>query len=310
MGAPRTVRPFPVKEMSELLLLARKSAMNFRSIAARAKALERFRLAILPFAEWLDKPVKECFVAFHEETYHHAPKRTLPVFKQYGSDLHVVAIDRRGDWITAEKTQEGGRSSTVLVKFSSEDLALRIEQSRFAILDSTPWPYRTRHLETIESLGLQPIVGHCAFLKYLNQGVEEIGGAIEEREKRIQVMRGNLAFLASFAAGVDPLVYGKGEPIKTYAVFSTRPGHQSRCTGTYLVRGPVQTLVDERNAMQKFDNEVTYTVFESSIKTDALPSLLNGVYNSVEETATQGILARHPISEKEVAVIQGVYDSI
>jgi len=310
MGAPRTVRPFSVKEMSELLSLAKKSAMNFRTIAARAEALEQFRLAILPFAEWLDKPISECFVAFNEELYHHAPKRALPIFKQYGNNLHVVAIDRRGDWITAEKVQEEERSSMVLVKLSSEKLALRIERSRFAILDSTPWARCTKYLKTVESLGLGPVVTHCAFLKYLNQGVEEIGRTLAEREKRMQIMRENLTFLSSFAAGIDPLVYAKGEPMKTYAVFSERPGHSSRCTGTYFVRDFVQAKVDERNAGQKSDSETSYVIFESSVRTDAMLSFLDGIYTSVEEAATsQGIFARCPISEEEATAIKRVYNS-
>jgi hypothetical protein len=297
--------------MSELLSLAKESAMNFRTIAARAEVLERFRLAILPFAEWLDKPIKECFVAFNEELYHRAPKRALPIFKQYGSDLHVVAIDRRGDWITAKEVLVGKHGSAVLKKLSSVELAMEIEQARFAILDSMPWPRCTGYLKAIESLGLQLVVRHCAFLKYLNQGVEEIGRTLAEREKRMQVMRGNLTFLASFAAGVDPLVYGKGEPMKTYAVFSERPGHHSRCTGAYFVRDIVQTKVAERNAGQKSDSETRYVVFEDSVRTDAMLSFLDGIYRSIEEAATsQGVFAREPISEEEVAAIRRAYDSI
>jgi hypothetical protein len=311
MGAPnKAVKLFSVKEFSELLHLAKKSAAGFRSIAARVEALEKFRLAILPFAEWIDKPVRECFVSFSEGTYHQAPKRVLSVFRQYSNDFHVVAIDRRGDWITIERTP-GERSSTALVKISSEKLAQKIEQERFTILNSTPWPLYTEHLKTIESFGLQSIVEYCAFLKYLNRGVEEIGGILAERERRMQVLRGNLSFLSSFAAGLDPLVYREEKTVETYAAFGEHPGGTSRCSGTYFARGPAQAQVDEWNAKQPPGSETSLYVFVSSIGADGLRQCLNGIYHSVEQaTYYRGASSRKPISEEEAAILKRFSDSI
>lgn len=282
--------------------------MDFRNIESHIEMLERFRIALLPFTEWLDKPIKECFLAFPEEAYRHAPKRALLVFKQYGNGLHVVALNRKGEWITMRNE----RGIVELAQISSEGLAKKIDRARFAILESAPWGCSTEHLRTIEAMGLQTAIAHCAFLKYMEQGIEEIRRAILERENRVRIMRENLTFLASFVAGIDPLVYGGNKPMKTYAVFSKYPGHESRCTGSYFVRDLVQKQADERNAAKfKFDPDKSYFIFESSVRTDALRSFLDGVYHSVEETATsQGVFARRPLSEEEVTVIRMFANSI
>lgn len=311
MGAPKSVRPFSVKEMSELLSQAKTSALRFRSVEARVEALEAFRLAILPFTNWLDRPIKECFVAFDESAYRHAPKRALRVFKQYGNDLHVVALDRHGNWMTVERVPTSSENLTQVRKLSSAALAAKIDETRIYILDSIPWPLCSEHLKTIESLGLRPIISHCAFLKYLKQGIEELEKTLAEREERMRILRGNLTFLASFATGLDPLVQEPKEPLNDFAVFAKRPGYISRCSGTYFIQGPVQEQVNERNAKRQFYPDMSYYVYESKVRVDELGSLLRSLHTSVGDIKeTMSSDARKPISKEEAAIIKQFADSI
>lgn len=300
MGTPKQLRNFSVREMHSTLSLARETAMDFRSLDARVKALDHLKLSLLPMVEWLDKPIRECFPGPRDGTLDAPTKRALPLFKQLGM-LPAVALVRKGDWVTLSAV----RDTTKVVGTSSEWLANAISRSRHDILGALPWGYKKESTATAESAGMKEVVEHCAFLKYLTLGMNELDEALKERESRLHTMRYNFSFLKSFIDGIDPLEYGAPESsLPGYAVFDRHSRGTSRCSGTYLVRGPVEKEVKERNEKKSPGSDYTYYVFEDGYhRLNKLGDFLFHVTLSIDEVSEGGQFARKPLSDEEKKVI-------
>lgn len=297
MGAPTQLQKFSVLEMHDALTLAKSTAMDFRSLEARTKALDHFKTSILPMVEWLDKSIKDCFPGREPKLRDASAKRALPLFK-WVNRLPPVALTRKGEWITYIS------SEGALVKLSSELVAERISVASWDILGSIPWPRKAQHLLGAEFLGMKEIVEHCAFLKYLALGIEELDKALKEREQRLQVMRHNLSFLNSFVRGMDPLEYGAPKTaLPGYALFGRYPGHTNRVSGTYFVSAPVEKQAKERNEKKSVGSDYSYYVFEEHRWFKKLEQFLSQVERTIEDVSASEYSKRDPISDEEKKVI-------
>lgn len=311
MGSPRNeIYRFNIKWQTELLSTAKQTAMHFRVIGQYAQALELLRQSLLPFVDWLDKPIKECFLGYGDSPFHRGPKRAMPVFRWYGEALSLVTLDRRGRWIMMERVQTSEPNLYALKEMSSGTLAAKIEEHRINILDSIPFLTERKHLGTAEDLGLHSVIVHCAFVRYVQQGLKAVGKMLVEREERLRVMRTNHDTLMSFAAGLDPLAFDPKQ-VPTFSVWNDHGRGKSRCSGTYFVREPVEAQVREQNTKQGSDPDVKYFVYEDSRSLRELDWFLRGVCTSIENIKeTFSSDARQPMSDEERAAIKNVADSI
>lgn len=300
MGAPKQLKRFSVYQMSETLSLARETAMNFRSIDARAKALDCLRVSLLPIVEWLDKRITDCFPEPWNSTFFTSIKRALPLFKRFGK-LYPIALVREGDWVMVDPRREE------LVSVSSGQLAEFISQSRHEILCSIPWPYEKQSLIAAESMGMKEVVEHCAFLKYIACGMEELDKVLQEREERLRTMRANFSFLGSFVEGIDPFTCDwQGPFLPGYALFwKSAEGGVSRSSGTYFVPGPVEEAVKKRNSMRlsPSQKENEYIFFNESCHPEKLESFLSRVCHILTDVSKPGQFGREPFSKEEIKVV-------
>ncbi len=298
MGTPKQLNKFSVREMHDALLLAKETAMDFRSPDARVKALDHLRISLLPMMEWLDKPLKECFPGPRSHTLDTSKKRALPLFKRFGG-FSPVALTRKGDWVTLAPNDIG------VMDVSSRWLALAVCHWRYNILEAIPWGHKKESVVVAESMGMSEVVEYCAFLKYLTLGMKELDEVLQEREGRLNTMRHNFSFLKSFVGGADPFEYdAPGSSLPGYAVFDRHSRGTSRCSGTYLVRGPVEKEVEERNEKKSSGNGYKYYVFENDqCRFNKLEDFLSRVRYSIDEVSDSGQFARKPFSDEEKKVI-------
>ena len=166
-----------------------------------------------------------------------------------------------------------------------------------------------------ESMGMKDVVEYCAFLKYLALGMKELDEILKERESRLHTMRYNFSFLESFVGGIDPFEYSAPEsPLPGYALFDRHSRSTSRCSGTYLVPGPVEKEVEDRNKKRTPRDDCEYYVFEDGNRRfGKLEDFLSRVRYSIDEVSEGGQFARKPLSDEEKKVItdfaQGIGNS-
>ncbi|MBI4122034.1 MAG: hypothetical protein HY461_01755 [Parcubacteria group bacterium] len=308
MGTPKQLNKFSVREMCDALLLAKETAMDFRSLDARVKALERLRVLLLPMVEWLDKPIKECFPNPREKTSNASTKRALPFFRGFRT-FPPVALARKGDWVTLNygfctSDEEPVRAESV----SSAWLASAISRSRHAILEAIPWGHKKESLVAMESVGMGDIVEHCAFLKYLALGMDKFDEVLKEREERLCTMRHNFSLLKSFVSGIDPFEYGAPKSsLPGYALFNRHPRGVSRSSGTYFISVPVEREAEERNKKRASGSDYEYYVYEDGChRFDRLEYFLSCVRYSIEEIPR----SRDPLSDEEIKVLTDFADGI
>ncbi|KKW41346.1 hypothetical protein A3I46_00835 [Candidatus Kaiserbacteria bacterium RIFCSPLOWO2_02_FULL_54_13] len=296
MGTPRELNKFSVREMHDALLLAKETAMNFRSLNARIKALDHLRISLLPMVEWLDKPISECFPGPWDTPLRASVKRALPLFQQFGRTFPPVALTRKGDWVTL--TSDG------VIGVASDWLALAISRSRCDILEAFPWGHKRENVIATESAGMREVVEHCAFLKYLALGMKRFDEILKERERRLHVMRSNSSFLGSFIGGIDPFEYSASESsFPGYSVFNRHSRGTNRGSGIYFVPGPVEKEVKERNKRWSPGSGYESYVFRDSRRLNKLEDFLSCVGRSIEEVSDGGQFARKPLSDEEKKVI-------
>lgn len=298
MGTPKQLYKFSVREMHDALSLAKDTAMNFRSLDARIKALDHLKVSLLPMVEWLDKPLKECFPGPGGRALDGSKKRALPLFGQFGG-FSPVALTRKGAWVTLTPHDTG------VMDVSSRWLALAVCHWRYNILGAIPRGHKKESVVIAESMGMSEVVEYCAFLKYLALGMKELDEMLEERENRLRTVRHNFSLLKSFTDGIDPLEYGAPESsLPGYAVFDRHSRGASRCSGTYLVSGPAEKEVAEGNKKKSPESDSVYYIHEDGNRRfRKLDDFLSRVRCSIDEVSESGQFARKPLSDEEKKVI-------
>ncbi len=298
MGTPKQLEKFSVREMHDALSLAKETAMDFRSLDARVKALDHLRVSLLPMVEWLDKPIKECFPGPRDGTLVAPTKRAMSFFKRFGEFLPVM-LTRRGDWVTLHP------DGTKVIIVTSRWLTLAISCFKREILEAVPWGHKKESMVVAESVGMREVIEHCAFLKYLALGMKGFNEILQERERRLHIMWRNFSFLKSFVDGIDPLEYGVPElPFPGYALFDRHSRGTSRSSGTYFVSDPVEKEAAERNKRKPPGSDYEYYVFDDGHRRfNKLEDFLSCVGRSIEEVSDGGQFARKPLSDEEKKVI-------
>jgi hypothetical protein len=295
MGSPKQV--IPAGEMYKLLSYAHSLAMDFRSDSARVQALEHVRTLFSPAVSQVDKPLKDCFLGARG-ALDSSSQRAAPFFPGCGEGLHAVALSRKGEWIRYSETKKH------VLSVSSEELASAVRQNRNDVLCAGPWAFKRKHLATLESksIGLSSVLDYVAFLRYLSFGMEDFDELLAEKERRLGELRNRSRSAATFVQGLDPCAY-VDLTLPGYAVFDEwRPGHTSRCTGTYLLQQPVADDVVARNSRSASGTK--YYVHESHSRLQELGRLPDQVSLLLDEVEMQGQCHREPLSDEEKEIIK------
>jgi len=276
--------------------------------------LEGLRDILLPLVAWLDKPI------FHDAAFVDCPtpkafekRRGVRLFE---SGIVDIWLERSGKWFL--RFRGSHRSETTYQEMDSQQLAEILLQKSDDFLKKS-----LRNVGILEGIPFLKDVAsyNVMFLQFVSQCFKSVKTLIEEREKRLRIMKDWLGLLYEFNQSLDPLVgHGKEISMKGYSIFEDHSRGTSRCTADYFcpeALKPFWKVLKNR----PIRSESEYRKFVTEFSFDSLGDLLQRLswaFDEIEKT-NEGADAkdlfgrtsgRFPFTEGEIAVLKKLVDSI
>lgn len=321
MGTPRKkykaqkvlVSP-AIAEKIRLLNAGRETGQKLGD-EALPDVLERIKDILLPLIPWLDKSI------FPEAAFvdHPAPKalerrRGVRLFE---SGIIDIWLERSGKWFLRFRGsyrpetpyQEADSQQLAEIMLQKSDNFLKWSSRNIGILEEIPF---------LKNVTLYNVI----FLQFVSQCFKAIKSLIEEREKRLHIMKEWLGLLYEFNQSLDPLIgCGKEVSMKGYSIFKDHSRGTSRSTADYFcpeVLKPFWKVSKEREG-RSADSE--YKEFVSEFSFGSIGDLLQRLgwaFDEIKKTDKDAdakhlfgrTSGRLPFSEEEIAVLRKLIDSI
>lgn len=172
-------------------------------------ALEQLKEILLPLVEFLDQEVQATPDIKHrlQDEGRESKERLLLLYPPRNADtLFVLAINRSGEWIVV---REGRLERVTTLQLTDE-----FNQVRHRMIPQSIGGYATDFvMDKFLELGFGGIGEQSAIIHFLRSCSERIIALIEEREKRLQMMRKRVGILDMFASALDPIA-ASGEHLR------------------------------------------------------------------------------------------------
>ena len=303
-----------IAEKIRLLNTGRETGQKLR-VEALPNILEGIRDILFPFIPWLDKTI------FPEAAFVDCPvpkaferRRGVRLFE---SGIMDIWLERSGKWFlrfrgsyrpeTPYQETDSQQLAEILLQRSDDFLKWSLRD--MGILDGIPF---------LKNVALYNVM----FLQFVSQCFKSVKSLIEEREKRLHVMKEWLSLFYEFNQSLDPLTsQGKEVSIKGYSVFKDHPRGFSRCTADYFcpeALEPFWEVLKERKG-RSADSE--YKEFVSEFNFKSLGDLLQQLgwaFDEIKKT-NKDADAKHlfgctsgrlPFSEEEIEILRKLVNSI
>jgi len=311
MGTPKSVyrdrEPGKVSapEITRLFATA-KNVAQWRTEEAREAALEQLRRWLTPMVSSLDKPLGELIYA-HERGLPANKTRIMALTDLPARTNKACAwlgLNRSGDWVVAEYA---GKWKIVVLDGETLERMIWTWREKF-LADDLRHLRRSYEEEVMNGAPvLEGFTRHACFLGFVRAVIAGASKHLKQREERLQTMRGTLNVLEYLNTALDPLSYSADLTLPGYSVFYTHPGHTSRSSSDYLVKGPVEQEVSKSNADKRLNEDTRYVVETAEYKISSSHTLLSRVADILKDAKEQrsfGSNSRAAFGKEEVAVLE------
>ncbi len=306
-----------IAEKTQVIDAGRKIGSRMR-LKGFCEILENMKTILLPFVQWLDKPVNGIWdapIAFFN-------MRGMLIFEVPNTHLELpsVALERSGEWFIKTRNSDGG---WVFHNASSERLAELFLKEEESLIKLSLEGYRDISRYFIEKAGfMRKIAAYNGILFFVSKCFETVDQAIKEREIRIRIMKERLALLKDLSGSLDPLLAsGRIVEVPRYSIFSHDSHGERRSISDYFSLDAVEPFWKYLDSRPSGRNG--YKAFVNSAAFRSVPDLIQRMIWEVKEiwsaesnqkTDASSLFGyssgRLPFTDEEVQVIKKLVDSI
>jgi len=269
--------------------------------------LEEVKEIILPLVPWLDKPIfpkaKLLNIPVPEKFKR---KRGMPLLE---SRIMDIWLERSGMWFLRFRSfalafHEVSSNQLAKIMVHNSDDFLKNFLRDESILEEMPF---------LREIALY----NTMVLRFLSEFFKNIEALIEEREKRLSIMKEWQNLFNDFIQSLDPLLSQEKEiAINEYSIFNENGHRTSRLTQDYLcpeVLEPFWKILKDRNS------ESTYKEYLDTYSLKSLKDFLfrmDCLFEDIKKGSASADallrtnVGRLPLTRKELAVLKELVDSI